>query len=114
MTCDFPSRHLKSQIVKTPRPFLLTAAIISSTPSHYLDYITNHLIDIYNPRNTALFAIRKAVSCLNTLERNIKNQEGSLRRNSVNVLTDMPNNISLSTREQIMIINLIWNLLMTQ
>jgi hypothetical protein len=44
----------------------------------------------------------------------MKNQEGSLRRSLVNVLTDIPKSILLSTREQITIMNLIWNLLMMQ
>ena len=66
MTYDFLSRHLRNQIVRTPKPSLLTAITISSTPSYYPNYIIDHLTDIYYLKSAALSVIRKAASCLNT------------------------------------------------
>ena len=66
MTYNLLLRHLKSQIARTPKPILLTAATIDNTPNYLIEHNYPHLADIYYQRNTTLSAIRKAAGHLNT------------------------------------------------
>ena len=52
--------------MRTPKPFLLTATTIDNTPDHSLKHNYPYLANIYYQRSTALFAIKKVASHLNT------------------------------------------------
>src|SRR6266702_7181702 len=110
MTYDLPSQHLKSQTVKTPKPYSLTAVTTDNTPNHLIKHNYSHLANTHHQRNTASSATRKAAGHPNTQEKNVMNQRRSSRTDLTATLTDTPSNISLSMREQIIMTNLMRNL----
>src|SRR6266571_2806349 len=114
MTYNLSSQHSKSQTMRTPKPSSPTAATIDNTPDHLTEHNHPYLANTHYQRSAASSATRKAISHLNTQEKNVTNQGKSSKTDLTTALIGMPSNISLNTREQITIINLIWNLFMMQ
>src|SRR6266550_159020 len=100
--------------MRTPKPSLPTAATIDNTPDHLTEHNHPHLADTHYQRSAASSATRKAAGHLNTQEKNATNQRRSSRTDSTTASIGTPSNISLSTREQTIMMNLIWNLLIMQ